>query len=338
MTGEERIEAAFSPEGTSEIAAVLPYEGIHYRDHWPLLTSCPWWYASSPSMSHQLQWRSDVIARTPQDWFIAPQGFSQKEREELTIESSSGGVFLLNRHTGERTQLHEPGVSGSTTLASDASRQAGLPRNIEDMEKLLPRAATFDRTAFIDEGRADLAGEVKAGPGRTLCALHHVNSPLWCCSSLGFETMMTLVAERPDLIEYACGRYTQIAVAAVQRAAALGVQVIWIEECFTDMVSPAAYARLALPDLRIIIDEIRANGMKSIHYYCGNPWPKWDMLLDTKADALALEEGKKNFRIDIAEGARTNSRPLHGAGQPRCRRHPSERRRAAPARRSEPAA
>jgi hypothetical protein len=44
MNGKEKIEAAFSKEGTCEIPVVICYEGIFIRDHWDQLTSSPWWY------------------------------------------------------------------------------------------------------------------------------------------------------------------------------------------------------------------------------------------------------------------------------------------------------
>ena len=41
--------------------------------------------------------------------------------------------------------------------------------------------------------------------------------------------------------------------------------------------------------------------MLSIYYYCGNPNDRLDLLLDSGADALSLEEGKKGFVIDIMD-------------------------------------
>ena len=67
----------------------------------------------------------------------------------------------------------------------------------------------------------------------------------------------------------------------------------------TDMISPAAFARLSAPLTRQLVEEIRGAGMHSIYYFCGDPAGKWDQLLDAGADALALEESKKGFTIDI---------------------------------------
>ncbi|MFH1573698.1 MAG: uroporphyrinogen decarboxylase family protein, partial [Acidobacteriota bacterium] len=127
-------------------------------------------------------------------------------------------------------------------------------------------------------------------------------SPLWRCYQLwGFEGMMTRVATRPDLVKYACERYLALSVSAARQAAALGTAGIWIEECMTDMVSPRDFETLNIAFLIPLVAEIRALGMKSIYYFCGNPSGKWDLLLSAGADALALEESKKGFEIDIAD-------------------------------------
>jgi uroporphyrinogen-III decarboxylase len=79
----------------------------------------------------------------------------------------------------------------------------------------------------------------------------------------------------------------------------LGAAGMWLEECLTDCISPEAFARLNLPFLRPLVEAIRGAGLKSIYYFCGDPRGKWDLLLDVGADALALEESKKGFVIDI---------------------------------------
>jgi uroporphyrinogen-III decarboxylase len=71
----------------------------------------------------------------------------------------------------------------------------------------------------------------------------------------------------------------------------------------TDVIAPEAFEALHLPFLRRLTCAIRQAGMKGIYYFCGNPAGKWDLLLSTGADALSLEEGKKNFTIEIEEVA-----------------------------------
>ena len=72
----------------------------------------------------------------------------------------------------------------------------------------------------------------------------------------------------------------------------------------TDMLSPEQFRSFNLPSLRGLTNAIRDAGLWSIHYYCGRPDDRWELLLETGADALSLEESKKNFTVDIMEVAK----------------------------------
>ena len=138
--------------------------------------------------------------------------------------------------------------------------------------------------------------------GKDLYPICSVASPLTNTYDLwGFEGMMTMIATRPDLVKYACRRFLASSIWAVHEAASLGAAGIWIEECFTDMISPEAFASLNIPFLGQLVEEIRAAGLKSIYNFCGNPAKKLEHLISVGADALALEESKKNFVIDIED-------------------------------------
>ena len=112
---------------------------------------------------------------------------------------------------------------------------------------------------------------------------------------------MTVIATRRDLVKYACRRFLTSSIRSVHQAASLGAAGIWIEECLTDMISPETFASLNVPCLSPLVEEIRGAGLKSIYYYCGDLAGKWEQLLSVGADALALEESKKGFLIDIEE-------------------------------------
>ena len=113
--------------------------------------------------------------------------------------------------------------------------------------------------------------------------------------------MMEAVALRPDLVERACERFLLRALHSVRISAAVGARGIWLEDCLTDMISPTAFESLHVPCVRRLVEEIRALGMQSIYYYCGDPRDRWDLLFAVGADALSLEEGKKGFTVDIEE-------------------------------------
>jgi uroporphyrinogen-III decarboxylase len=185
-------------------------------------------------------------------------------------------------------------------VASPHPAAPPLSRELVDAAVPLPRDDVA--TGVRAEGRGALSRLLREGPGRALFPIRHVGSPFWLCYGLwGFEGLMTLVADDPGLVRHACSRFLEASVREARKAAALGAEGIWVEECLTDMVGAAEFRGLVVPFLDALLREIRSLGMYSIYYFCGNPAGKWDPILSLPADALALEEGKKGFRIDIEE-------------------------------------
>lgn len=303
MDGRQRIAAALSPEGAPEIPVVLCYEGIYLRDHWDGLTGVPWWHEADPDLETQVRWRSEAMARMGQDWFHLPSCRARAEREALSIVPEDGVARLVDRRTGAATIVQRPLVGGWQRGGAAASLHPAAPplsRELVDEAIPLPRGDVASEVRA--EGLDDLARLLCGGPGRTLFPIRHVGSPFWLCYGLwGFEGLMTLVADDPDLVRHACSRLLETSVREARRAAALGAEGIWVEECLTDMLAAADYRRLAVPFLDALLREIRALGMRSIYYYCGDPAGKWEPILSLPVDALALEEGKKGFRIDIED-------------------------------------
>ena len=184
----------------------------------------------------------------------------------------------------------------------ESVRPEKLPDSFDEIDALIPLPVGNDVDPAARENRRQVAAALMKEFGGQVWPYRHVSSPLWKTYDLwGFEGLMTRAATAPDLVAHACRRLTERALAAVADAAALGAGAIWIEECLTDMLAPETFARLHLPQLRRLTEAVRAVGMRSVYYYCGDPKGKWDLLLDAGADALALEEGKKGFTIDIAE-------------------------------------
>lgn len=303
LTPRDRILAALSPGGTSDFAAVIPYEGIYFRDRWFELSPRPWWHLHSPDIEQQLGWRRDAAQALGQDWFAVGPSTSAEDREALSIEERPEGVFCVDRRTGEERRLEEPRVSGIPDSSEPLTIQPpALPSTVEEVDACIrpPDAALPDR--IIREGRDELARRCLQDFGAELFPISHVSSPLWTCyDRWGFEGMMLLLMDSPEVVLRACERNLEHQLVGVQVARAVGAQGIWIEECMLDMIRPDDYRTFNLPFVRRLTEAIRQAGMFSIHYFCGNPGRHWDCLLDTGADALALEEGKKGFEIPIEQ-------------------------------------
>lgn len=298
MTGRQKIEAAFSREGTRHIPAVICYEDIYVRDHWDELTSCPWWYQHVPDVERQMSWRRQVIATTGQDWFFLPLSHSRAQRDSVVVEARQDGVFRLDRRTGKEEPLARPPVGGS--LAWHYRLPGPLAETSDRIDEAIPLPSESDARVAAAGGRADLAAAMLAEFGEQLYPMFTVGSPISdCCQVWGFEGMMEMIGRRPDLVRHACERFLQRAIHRVRLGAAIGAKGIWIEEVLTDAISPGAFQSLNVPVMRQLVEEVRALGLKGVYYYCGDPAGKWEQILSIGADALSLEETKKGFTIDI---------------------------------------
>lgn len=312
MTGRGKVEAALSEHGTPEIPAVINYHGIFLRDHWEQVTDQPWWALSDPDPERQFAVYRDLITALDEDWFVLPTGSTRKARKRWIIEERPDGVYQVDRRTGQTIRLERPRIGGWPGPGGSVHIEPKEPiTSREQIEQYVPLSEELDNRAPFADGRADLTVKLLETFGDQVFPFTHVSSALWGCYHIwGFEGMMMAMLETPDLFAYACDRFTEQACRRVRTVASLGSAGIWIEECMTDMVSPDHFARFNFPYLRRLVEEIRAQGMHSIYYYCGDPEGKWDLLLSSGADALSLEESKKGFAIDIEDVARRVGRRI----------------------------
>lgn len=304
MTGREKIEAALSPDGSPEFAAVTCYQSITLRDHWEEATHAPWWAPHDPDPVHAAQPWIEMVRRTDEDWFQVRLGHTHAAREELSLEVVRAApnretVWQVNRRTGERAELHRPPVGGEQFGLTTHTPPGQDVRTREQLEAVLGPPATLPDGPPPADGSLDLPNLLlRELDGRM--PISHVGTPLWLCFGLwGFEGLMTRAVETPELVRAACDHYLQQCRAGVRRAAMTGTRLMWIEDCMTDMLSPALFRALHLPTLRPLVEAIHEAGMLAVHYFCGNPNDRMDLLLDSGADALSLEEGKKGFGVDI---------------------------------------
>ena len=303
MTGRQKMQAAFSGEGANEIPAVICYEDIYIRDHWKQLTSCPWWYQYETDIDRQVMWYDEVVPNIGQDWFSVPRFATREERANIAILEKADGIYRFDKKMRRESKLYEPQISGSHL------KPAGYPEinTPDDLDKLVPPVSQADASDIIGDvrrnGCGDLAERLTDGVCKDKCPCGYIPSPLWSCANIwgNYEEFFVKIIEKPELVTYACERYAGIYCNQLYAAAALGAEVIWIEECFTDMISPEAYKKYSLPYVRQLAETVRCAGMKSIYYFCGNISGKLDLILSAGADAVSFEESKKNFRIDIGE-------------------------------------
>jgi len=299
VTSREKIAAAFSADGAAESPVGICYENIFFRDHWEQLTSCPWWYSCAPDISLQMAWRKDAFSFLSQDWMLLPEFFSREERQRISLEVAADAVRRRDAVTGEETTIRRAPKGGSPPKIP---RPEKLAQATDEIESLVASLAWDDPDRATADGRDDLARRLREEFPRA--GYRFLTPPLSATVCLwGYEGMMTMMADRPDLVRHACRLLLDRCVRSVRASAALGADIIWVEEAFLDAISPEMYRTMNLPFLRPLFEEIRSLGLMSIFYFGGNPAGKVDILLDSGADCLAFEESKKGFSIDIAEMA-----------------------------------
>ena len=301
MTGREKVLAAFRPEGTPQIGVVSCYDGIFTRDHWFDLTEVPWWYRNSGIVEQEVAWMRDFVGSSGLEWVMMhTPGFSREELKHHCYDERPNGVWRVDTLTGTEEKLIDPRPSGTNTsaVADKHCDLDALPTTKEEVDAAVPLPPQVDRDRFRREGRHDVPAAVQ----RTLeiATTGWVSSPLTgLYHQWGFEGMMLLLASKPDLARYAGERMLEVSKRAVSRMAAMGLDFAFIEEMFTDQISPTAFRELNVPLMRRLTDHVRACGMKSIYYYCGDLSDRMDLILETGAEGVHFEESKKGFSIDI---------------------------------------
>lgn len=310
MTGREKVEAVLSGEGCSETPVVLPYEEIFIRDHWDEVTRLPGWYWKSPKLEHQLAWREEAIRRLEQDWFDLPFCLPRADREEWEIIPEEAS--MLHRRTGERKMLSVPTIGGEFIPAgSETGSEGGSLSTPEDVDTAVPlpqqeggetEVIPQREVAREDLGKDDLSQALLQGAGSDRFPLVSVMSPFWNCFKLwDYQELLLRSVDTPKLIRYACERYVKVSQDRIRQAADMGAKGVWIEEGLTDLLHPDSFLSLSLPYIRVLFDEARDLGLKSVYYYTGNPKGKLDAILSAGADAYSFEEKKKGYLTDIKE-------------------------------------
>lgn len=304
MTGREKIFAAFSKEGCTDIPVVLNYERIFYRDHYREIekaTNIPWWFQINPDIHKQCEWKVRVTEMLQSDWHRAVGYYTAEERKILKIVEKDNSIYMCNTLTGEEKKIPIPVPGGEYTY-----------RHIEDidfeeydyteLEKNITKK-TDDNDLL--NGKCDLALMHYKILGEKNCVYALGDNPFSSILSvkpLGFFNTMMLIAKDPDFVRKLSFKiFENETIPSLETMKQMKSDIIFIQEDMTSMISPEDYKRINIPVMRAMCDQIKAMGMKSLLYYMGDPKGKIDYIIDTGCDSILFEDGKKGFLNDIED-------------------------------------
>jgi hypothetical protein len=118
--------------------------------------------------------------------------------------------------------------------------------------------------------------------------------------TLGFESLMTGFLEAPEVVH----RVSRLGMprnrAHWQAVRDAGAEVVHVSEySWGNQISPRVYRELIAPYTRELIDFYHGIGFKVLLYVMGDVRPILDRIADQPFDALAVEEGRKGYELDI---------------------------------------
>jgi hypothetical protein len=306
MTGRERILAAMSQRGSASTPIVLCYPEIFMRECWEKVTAVPWWGMFSQDIEMAVQAHRDMLAVTGEDRVRIWMSARRKERDRYRIEGiDAGRARRIDTETGKVEELLRPPPGGFVSAYDQLLNENKVLDSRRQIDEALPLPPRESAESLAADGRLDKPRRMLAEFAAEKMPWTQLPSPITPLLHVwGFEGLMVACADRPDLVEYACRRVVQCNRLRIAAWRAAGAELIWLEEGYSDLISPRLYERLLLPSLQEMTAALREAGMKSIHYYTGDPNDRLELLLASGADALALECSRKAFTVEIEDLAR----------------------------------
>ena len=105
---------------------------------------------------------------------------------------------------------------------------------------------------------------VAKSAGQEVFVCGGLGTPFWdCYFKIGFQGLMEMPYEEPDLFNYLLERQQAAQVALCQAYSQIGVHGIFIEECMTsaDLISPKYYSRFVFPSTQAFLKKVQSLGV-----------------------------------------------------------------------------
>ena len=282
-----------------------------YRRHLRGRARCRVDHAQDTHFRAQALYQAYGIFKSPPDWLEVRPGISRAWAERTDISQRAGVLFYEDRRSGKQVPMHAIPMPSGDAVLSDGS--ASL-QDIWDISGALTSPADIDAQqprlsaeAWLARGDLDLPKQVVADYGDRYFISTILDTPYseaydW----LGFQGLMLIQSDRPALFHHLLQHRLELARDTIAAWAATGVHGVFVEEVFTgaDLISPRAYDQFVFAYNRPYFEHMRAAGLLPIHYVCGDVIPRLDRLAAYPLAAVAVEESKKNFTIDLAEVVR----------------------------------
>lgn len=305
INSKERVYAALEGRPVDRMPVTVLYSTLYHLDHFAELSGkAAWerhqWLHASPEEHLALYMR--MVEQAPFE-ILEPHGAPSCEmRKNLTFYEKNDVVFRHNRKDDTTTRLAGP-ISGHA--ADGAANQTQYVFNTRDFDM---RFRLIKAEDLLERGHFDYiqAAVRMIGRDRFILSGGFV-SVLWkCIPFVGYNNMLTMLIDNPELIEYMSRKILEQKMEAIRAYAAVGGDALYIDDAmgYSDVISVAHYERFSLPYLTEMVKEIHRQGMKVILIYFGGVSDRLEQIVSTGADGLSVETTMKNYVNDIREISR----------------------------------
>ena len=251
------------------------------------------------------------ILKERPDWMEIGQGVSRSWAERTDLVAEDGVLSYEDKETGERRPMHESRLPWGTMepAARHDARQDlwDTPEQIRSTEQVDASLPLPDPQALLERGDFDLPRQVVADYGDATFITTILDTPFSdAYDLLGFQGLMLIQHDDPRLFHYLLERRLACTQRIMEVWAAVGIHGVYVEEVFTgaDIISPRAYDEYVLAYNRPYFEHMSSLGLLPIHYVCGDVVPRLDRIAQLDIAAVAVEESKKNFSIELEEVVR----------------------------------
>lgn len=254
----------------------------------------------------QAIYQSYGIFRERPDWMEIGLGPGRKWADQTDIVSRDGILYYQDNVSGDCLSMHTtPLPWGDTDLASENSSVRDvwdISNQLQSKEQVDIRIPLTSTEELLAGGSFDLPRQVVADCGDRFFITTILGTPyLDAYSLLGFQGLMLIQLERPDLFHHILARNLTCSQNVLAAWSEVGIHGIYAEETFSgaDIISPSSYDEFVYAYNQPYFQHMHALSLLPIHYVCGDVVPRLDRIADLQIAAVAVEESKKDFVIEI---------------------------------------
>ncbi len=265
-------------------------------------------HAEDTHFRAQALYRAYAVFKSPPDWIEVETGASRAWAERTEITRQGDVLFYHDLQDDTRVAMdsipmprEDERLRDMTPVAQDVWDRSGRFASRADVEAHMPIVSRED---WLAGGAFDLPRQVVSERGERCFISTVLDTPFSdAYGVLGFRGLMVFQRQKPDLLQYLLQRQLMRSTEMVHAWAETGIHGIFVEEVFAgaDCISPASYDTFVHAYNQPYFHLMRSLGLLPIYYLCGDALPRVKRMLECNIAAVATEESKKKFRIEIAD-------------------------------------